>query len=141
MCVRRRNICRWMVQTSYSARPSYCDNFLFFVSHYSSLNVPISYNYLLRTLLHLFSLLLAKVSALFLLLFFFVFPLLAGFLVLLFPLHFSLLSLTHFYIHFPCIHVRPFRLLSTLSFKNFLALTRKQSPVKMRKFPQHETHS
>jgi len=131
MCVRRRNIRRWIVQTSHSTRPSYCDYFSFLFLHYSFLNVPISYNYLLRTLLHLLSLLLAKVPALFLLLFFFVFPLLARFLVLLFPLHFSLLSLTHYFIHLPCIHVRPFRLLFTLHFKNFLALNRKHIPVKM----------
>jgi len=74
---------------------------------------------------------LTKFSTLFQFLFFFVFSLLTLFLALSFPLHLSLLSLSHYLIHFCFILVRPFRPLYHITLQDLLALNQKQIPVKM----------
>ena len=131
MCIGRRNICGWIVQKSHSTSPSYCDNSWFNFSSNSYLRIPLFYSHHLRPCLQLFHSRWLKSANLFSLLFMFVFPLLTLFCIRLFPLHRSLLSLPHYFIHLPYIHVRPFRLLFTLTCKHFLTLDRKQIPIKM----------
>jgi hypothetical protein len=131
MCVGRRNVCGWIAQRSHSTSPSYCDNCWFNFSSNLYLKIPLLCSHHLRPCLQLFHSRWLKSSNLFLLLFMFVFPLLTLFRILLFPFHRSLLSLTRYFIHLPCIHVCPFRLLFTLPFKNFLTVDRKQIPIKI----------
>ena len=128
MCVERRNICGRRVQTAHSTGPSYSDYSSFFFSSHSYMNFPLFCIHLLRTFIHLFSILLTNVRILFLLLFFFVFPLLTLFLVLLFPHPLSLLSLSYYFIRLHFILVRPFRPLYHITLQDLLALNQKQIP-------------
>jgi hypothetical protein len=143
MCVERRNICGRIVQTSHSTCPSYSDYSSFFFSYYSYLDIPLFNKHLLRKVFHLFSILLAKFSTLFLLLFIvyslLLFPLLARFLLLLFILHLKTSS------PYPLFHSPSFYFCSSIPYslhitlQELFALNRKEIPVKMWKFLQCET--